>query len=109
MWILSIFFTNILSLTHTHTPSGLAVLILEKIPMDQLVLWSTSNRGAFVLCALVAHLEQGNADHLRLATALKEGLTGSMEDAPTTAVCTLKGQQALTKQLDKYFSEADVD
>ena len=73
--------------------------------MDQLVLWSSSNRGAFVLCALVAHLEQGNTDHLNLATTLRKALTSSMEDEPASS--TLKGQQALAKQLDKYFSETD--
>ena len=70
--------------------------------MDRLVLWSSSNRGAFVLCALVSHLEQGNVDHLKLATALREAVTTSVESGDS-----LKGQQALIKQLDKYFSQAD--
>ena len=68
-------------------------------------MWCSSNRGAFVVCALVAHLEEGNTDHLNLATALRETLTSSLEDA--TVSSTLKGQQALAKQLDKYFSELD--
>ncbi len=72
--------------------------------MDELVLWSTSNRGAFVLCALVAHLEQGNTDHLTLATALRD--SSSVQDT-AAATSPLKGQQALAKQLDKYLSETD--
>jgi hypothetical protein len=86
------------------TQAGLALLILEKVSMDELVLWSTSNRGAFVLCALVGHLEQGNADHLTLATALRD--SSSVEDT-AAATASLKGQQALAKQLDKYLSETD--
>ena len=62
-------------------------------------MWSSSNRGAFVLCALMAHLEQGNADHLKLARALREALTSSVEDGAAGA--PLKGQQALSKELDK--------
>lgn len=73
--------------------------------MDELVLWSGSNRGAFVLCALVSHLERGNTGHLTLATTLRDTLSGSMERAAASSA--LKGQQALAKQLDKYLSEND--
>ena len=86
---------------HTHT--GLAGLILEKVSTEQLVLWAESNRGSFVLCALVPHLQgHSNKDHLKLAILLKDTLTTLMEDE--VACTALKGQQALAKELDKYFS-----
>ena len=74
--------------------------------MDELVLWSGSNRGAFVLCALVSHLERGNAGHLTLASMLRDTVSSSSVER-AAATSALKGQQALAKQLDKYLSEND--
>ena len=82
------------------------MLILEKVSVDELVLWCGSNRGAFVLCALVSHLERGNAGHFTLASVLRDTISSSVEKAAASS--PLKGQQALAKQLDKYLSENDT-
>ena len=82
------------------------MLILEKVSVDELVLWSGSNRGAFVLCALVSHLQRGNVGHLAVASVLRDTVSSSEEKAAASSA--LKGQQALAKQLNKYLSENDT-
>ena len=62
--------------------------------MERLVQWADSNRGAFVLSALIHHLERGHSVHDRLVAMLREKL--SLSDANL-----LKGQQALVNELNK--------
>ena len=107
--------------TCTHTPctvppplppvpkcTGLAQLILERVHREELVLWVSSNRGAFVLCALVSnHLELGNTDHLKLASELRDALARSNSEVKSEdeTLSLLKGQQALASELDKLISD----
>ena len=70
--------------------------------MDQLAQWSTSNRGAFVLCALVRHLDRDCHAHNSLVDKLREMLS-SMDESDM-----LKGQQALLNELGKLNRDKKI-
>lgn len=81
------------------TPAvGLADLVVEKVSVELLVQWADSNRGAFVLSALIHHLERGHSVHDSLVTMLREKL-------PLSDANLLKGQQALVNELNKLCKD----
>ena len=66
------------------------------------MLWAGSNRGSFVLSAQVRHLEHCSQAHHKLAARLREAGSDNSE-----ASNSLKGQQALINELDKFIKACE--